>query len=301
MSESRLDSTDKGVTPSPAPVSGNGEGVITTACPFCAIVAGRGPATVTERWPDTIAVVPLGPATEGHTLIIPHAHFSRPEHYPHLAREAAGAAIEYAAARGEDYHLIVNVGADAGQTVPHLHWHYLPRRAGDWVRMPWPHPPRKETPMSEQPHVPRPAGLEQFDALATRLYNQPDCDTGGPLHVELDDHNTELLVGDHATEKIDRFTTALAMIEAGNIPPEPAAPMLTGEGWTEAHLIHNAAHYHSAEALRIAIELLQTTRDWSEDQADAAYAWWQRGWIGGPCTCTTYPQFDDEAEAADDA
>lgn len=111
-----------------------------TACPFCEIVAGRGPADIVREWNNVISIVPLGPQVEGHALIIPHRHFSRPEHYPGLSEQALGCAIEYAAFRGEDYNLIINVGANAGQTVPHLHFHYLPRAAGDGVRMPWPHP-----------------------------------------------------------------------------------------------------------------------------------------------------------------
>lgn len=109
-------------------------------CPFCEIIAGRGPATVVREWNTVISIVPLGPATDGHALVIPHQHLERPELEWGPAAAALCCALEYAAAQGVDYNLIVNVGKDAGQTVPHLHFHYLPRHAGDNVSMPWPHP-----------------------------------------------------------------------------------------------------------------------------------------------------------------
>lgn len=112
----------------------------TPPCPFCEIIAGRGPATVIRQWENVISIVPIGPEVDGHALVIPHRHYSRPEHYPHLSEQALGCAIEWAAIRGEDYNLIINVGKNAGQTVPHLHWHYMPRRENDNVVMPWDHP-----------------------------------------------------------------------------------------------------------------------------------------------------------------
>ena len=39
----------------------------------------------------------------------------------------------------EDFRLVVNRGACAGQTVFHLHVHVIPRVAGDGFVFPWPH------------------------------------------------------------------------------------------------------------------------------------------------------------------
>lgn len=138
--------------------------------------------------------------------------------------------------------------------------------------------------------VPRPAGVERFLKLATQLYRIEECETGGPLHVELEDHNTEFLVGEHALRNIERFTVALQMIEAGNAPPEPAAPPKWGEGWTDAACIHNEAHYwrDRPEALRISKAILEITKDWTEEQAAAAYGTWSER-----CTCEPYPVFEE--------
>ena len=44
------------------------------------------------------------------------------------------------AATGSDgFHLIVNNGRAAGQTVDHGHWHIIPRFSNDPVHWPWPH------------------------------------------------------------------------------------------------------------------------------------------------------------------
>lgn len=138
--------------------------------------------------------------------------------------------------------------------------------------------------------VPRPAEVEQFLELATQLYRIEECSTGGPLHVELEDHNTEFLVGEQALRKIERFTAALEMIEAGNVPAAPAAPPKWGEGWTDAALIHDDAHYWGdhPEALRTSLAILEITKGWTEDQAAAAYGTWSER-----CTCKPYPAFEE--------
>jgi histidine triad (HIT) family protein len=110
------------------------------ACPFCEIIAGRGRATILREWTDVTAIAPLNPAVEGRALMIPHEHLERPDLGWGTAAAVLCCTLEYAHAQGDDYNLIVNVGEGAGQTVPHLHLHYLPRHSGDQVPMPWPHP-----------------------------------------------------------------------------------------------------------------------------------------------------------------
>lgn len=110
----------------------------TTPCPFCLIVAGHAPATVLATWPDAIAFTPLGSHFPGHALIVPHRHIERPEDDTETSETAWRRALQYATRQGNDYNLIVNAGAAATQTIPHLHLHYLPRSKGDTVRLPWP-------------------------------------------------------------------------------------------------------------------------------------------------------------------
>lgn len=46
-------------------------------------------------------------------------------------------AAAYGEAMGTDFNLITSAGAAATQTVAHLHVHYVPRRTGDGLGLPW--------------------------------------------------------------------------------------------------------------------------------------------------------------------
>ena len=104
------------------------------ACPFChlaeeEIVAVDGPC---------VAVRDAHPASPGHTLIVPRRHVSS---FRDLSAEEAAAVDRLARRLAAELQMAdptitgfnygTNDGADAGQTVPHCHFHLIPRRAGD--------------------------------------------------------------------------------------------------------------------------------------------------------------------------
>ncbi len=99
---------------------------------FSRIVAGEIPATVVYRDETCVAIRDIQPQASTHILVIPIEEIATiaemtPEHerlVGHLF--AVGAQLardEGIAASG--YRLIINHGADAGQTVPHLHVHLI--------------------------------------------------------------------------------------------------------------------------------------------------------------------------------
>lgn len=146
--------------------------------------------------------------------------------------------------------------------------------------------------------VPRPSGVADFCDLASALFALEE--TGGPLHVHLDDHNTELLVGDEARNTIDAYNHALALIELGHVPnertdwDEPGGKALStayyyGPVWA-------AERNRPLEQLRLSIRILTITESWTEEQADAAYAEWMSE-SGGPCGCSIYPTFIEEGSS----
>ncbi|WP_039831328.1 HIT family protein [Nocardiopsis valliformis] len=106
-------------------------------CVFCEIAAGRSPATVVRRWADALAIVPLNPVTDGHLLVIPHQHVTNAATAPLVTATTVMHAASLLAESGRQANLIANVGPDATQTVFHLHWHIVPRTAGDGLRLPW--------------------------------------------------------------------------------------------------------------------------------------------------------------------
>ncbi|MEU7157319.1 HIT family protein [Streptomyces chrestomyceticus] len=108
-----------------------------STCVFCRIVAGAAPATVVARWNDALAIVPLGPVVPGHVLVTPAVHVADATENPVVTGAAMTRAAQYAASVGGSLNLITSKGAEATQTVFHLHIHVVPRTAGDALPLPW--------------------------------------------------------------------------------------------------------------------------------------------------------------------
>lgn len=82
--------------------------------------------------------IPLNPVVEGHRLFIPQAHVEHMDaRAPAHTSMALKAAHRHAQSQGEDFNLITSYGVAATQTIPHIHIHYVPRRAGDGLTLPW--------------------------------------------------------------------------------------------------------------------------------------------------------------------
>lgn len=81
---------------------------------------------------------PLNPVTEGHRLFVPQAHVEHMDaRGPAHTSMAVESAHTYAQAMGENFNLITSYGSAATQTIPHIHVHYVPRRVGDGLALPW--------------------------------------------------------------------------------------------------------------------------------------------------------------------
>lgn len=99
-------------------------------CIFCKIVAGEIPADVVAESEHTIAFRDINPKAPVHVLVVPKVH--EPDAAALAAAEPAIAAELLAQTRviatqegHEDYNLVFNTGAKAGQTVFHAHVHLL--------------------------------------------------------------------------------------------------------------------------------------------------------------------------------
>lgn len=116
----------------------NKSGLPADSCVFCRIVAGTEPATVVREWEDAIAFSPRHPVTPGHLLVVPRTHVADAVEAPAVTGAVFARAAELAAERGLDsLNLITSRGAEATQTVYHLHAHLVPRREGDGLPLPW--------------------------------------------------------------------------------------------------------------------------------------------------------------------
>ena len=113
-------------------------------CVFCKIAGGELPAAKIYEDEVTLAFLDVGPISDGHTLVIPKQHFERLHDCPaELLSRICGclgkiADAVMAAMNSDGYNLLCNNGRAAGQIVEHLHFHIIPRNAGDGLLNRWP-------------------------------------------------------------------------------------------------------------------------------------------------------------------
>jgi histidine triad (HIT) family protein len=113
-------------------------------CIFCKMVAGQIPVTKIYEDEVVLSFLDIGPISDGHTLVIPKQHFEKlhdcpPQLLGEVALRLGKVALAVTAAmRSDGYNLLCNNGRAAGQLVGHLHFHIVPRRAGDGVFDRWP-------------------------------------------------------------------------------------------------------------------------------------------------------------------
>lgn len=108
-----------------------------TGCIFCRIARSEAPAHIVYEDEHTMAFLDIHPLVEGHTMVIPKAHYETLEALPpeQVGRVFEGVRKVSEALRralgAEATTIGINNGKAAGQVVPHLHVHVLPRYAGD--------------------------------------------------------------------------------------------------------------------------------------------------------------------------
>jgi len=110
-----------------------------TNCIFCKLVGGEIPATVVHRDDRVIAVVDVNPQAPVHLLVLPLEHHGTLGELIAAGRtDVALALLRTATALGDErggpagFRLVVNTGADGGQTVGHVHVHVLAGRPMHW-------------------------------------------------------------------------------------------------------------------------------------------------------------------------
>lgn len=113
---------------------------MTENCLFCKIISGEIPSKRVYEDDYVYAFLDIYPASEGHTLIAPKKHYNSftdmdPEDVARLfeAARKITAAVEKAFS-AEGSNIGINNGEVAGQEVPHVHVHVIPRKKGDGGR-----------------------------------------------------------------------------------------------------------------------------------------------------------------------
>ena len=96
-------------------------------CLFCRLVAE---GDHVYRADGFVAIRDIAPKAPTHLLVLPERHVDTFRDVGELEADEAKRMLEFVAETAEkvglkDYRVLVNVGATAGQTVFHLHWHIL--------------------------------------------------------------------------------------------------------------------------------------------------------------------------------
>lgn len=111
-------------------------------CVFCRIARKEALASIIYEDEKTTAFLDIQPVNAGHSLIIPRSHATElrdlnEEDGAHMFRIAmrVSEAIRHSGLKCEGINLHLADGRAAGQEVPHVHLHVIPRFQGDGFRI----------------------------------------------------------------------------------------------------------------------------------------------------------------------
>ena len=108
-------------------------------CIFCRIVRGEIPARIVHQDDLAVAFHDVNPQAPTHILVVPRQHLASLHEcgaadaplLGHLLTTARGLAVS-GGLHPSGYRIVLNTGAEAGQTVFHLHFHLLGGRPMGW-------------------------------------------------------------------------------------------------------------------------------------------------------------------------
>ena len=111
--------------------------IIMSNCVFCKIASGEIPGLRVYEDEHTLAFMDIAGDVDGHMLVIPKAHYVSildcdPDTLSHVictVKKLSNHLVDNCGYEGVD--LMCANGESAGQTMPHLHIHIIPRRTND--------------------------------------------------------------------------------------------------------------------------------------------------------------------------
>jgi histidine triad (HIT) family protein len=106
-------------------------------CIFCKIIAGEIPAKVIIENEKAMALLDAFPLAAGHTIVIPKSHYTKVQQMSeqdamavfNIIWKLAGAVETGSQVNAST--IAIHNGSEAGQEVPHVHAHIVPRKRGD--------------------------------------------------------------------------------------------------------------------------------------------------------------------------
>ena len=110
-------------------------------CVFCRVVNREIPSSPVYEDDRFLAFLDIGPVNKGHTILIPKQHFETYLDIPNNTLRDLAVVLKQVAAAvrkavgADGLNLGMNLYPASGQSVPHAHWHIMPRFAGDGLRL----------------------------------------------------------------------------------------------------------------------------------------------------------------------
>jgi diadenosine tetraphosphate (Ap4A) HIT family hydrolase len=104
-----------------------------SSCPFCTLP----PERIIQQNEHTVLILDAYPVSQGHSLIIPKKHVASWFDITATERDSMISLLDLAkekitsASSPDGFNIGINDGPAAGQTVPHLHMHLIPRYTHD--------------------------------------------------------------------------------------------------------------------------------------------------------------------------
>jgi histidine triad (HIT) family protein len=104
-------------------------------CIFCKIISGQIPARIIDQTPLSIAFLDAFPLAMGHTLVIPKKHHVKIQDMSNEENSDLFSLLHKVISKIDQITgatlVAIHNGKDAGQDIPHVHVHLVPRTVSD--------------------------------------------------------------------------------------------------------------------------------------------------------------------------
>lgn len=113
-------------------------------CVFCKIAKGEIPSTKLYEDEKVLSFLDIMPAAKGHALVIPKTHYKTLLDLPHKELHALIEIVQKVAAATmvalpgvQGFNVLQSNNEVAGQVIPHVHFHIIPRFKEDKLNLAW--------------------------------------------------------------------------------------------------------------------------------------------------------------------
>ena len=104
-------------------------------CIFCKIISGEIPAKILTETKNSVAFMDAFPLTKGHSLVVPKKHYEKVQDIPSEENTDLFSTVQKVLSKVDTVTgstlVAIHNGKEAGQEIPHVHVHLIPRSESD--------------------------------------------------------------------------------------------------------------------------------------------------------------------------